>query len=345
MNLLQVVRRYGPVGGMERYVWELSRELAAMGHDVTVLCEALYADAPPQGVRVIELGTVTAKPRWLAHLRFSRRVSRWVTDHPDPQRIIHSHERTAVHHVTTFHGPPFAAVRSKPWWKRLSLRIAVNLWLEKREVCAPQVQAVVPNSFMIGEALASHYPCIGSRMVAPVAPGVGDIPPRPPRNIAENGGIIGFVGKEWRRKGLDTAVAIVAAARKTRPDLKMMVAGPQPAEIEHLFTGWTGGYQLLGQTDSTPLYARFDLLLHPARQEPYGMVIAEARAAGVPVLVSDACGIACELPPSAVMQEDAPVTSWAQATLELLGTTCEPAMRSWRDVAKEQLRCYQQLQR
>lgn len=345
MHLLQIVRRYGPVGGMERYVWELSRELANMGHQVTVLCEALHADSPPPGIDVIELGAVSENPRWLAHMRFSRRVSRWVSDHPDHQRIIHSHERTAVHHVTTFHGPPFATVRNKPWWKRLSLRIHANLWLEKRELCAPQVRAVIPNSAMIGHALADYYPCIGKRLTAPVAPGVGHIPPRPGnRSMDTHGGTIGFIGKEWKRKGLDTAVAIAAAVRKKRPALQLVVAGPSPADVKHLFADWHGGYQLLGQTDSTPLYAGFDLLLHPARQEPYGMVIAEARAAAVPVLVSDACGIAPELDRTSVISSDADIDTWASACIDHLGSACEPVIRSWRDVAEEQLDCYRHIQ-
>lgn len=39
MQLIHIVRRYGPVGGMERYVWELTLNLRALGHEVLVLCE------------------------------------------------------------------------------------------------------------------------------------------------------------------------------------------------------------------------------------------------------------------------------------------------------------------
>jgi hypothetical protein len=84
-----------------------SRALAAAGHPVTVLCERLHAPAPP-GIAVHELGEVASRPRWLALLRFSRRVERWLREHPQPGALIHSHERLGVHQVTTFHGPPFA---------------------------------------------------------------------------------------------------------------------------------------------------------------------------------------------------------------------------------------------
>jgi len=32
MKLIQIVRYYGPVGGMERYVWETAREPVKLGH-------------------------------------------------------------------------------------------------------------------------------------------------------------------------------------------------------------------------------------------------------------------------------------------------------------------------
>jgi UDP-glucose:(heptosyl)LPS alpha-1,3-glucosyltransferase len=341
-NIVLIVRRYGPVGGMERYVWEMSRKMAVLGHQITILCEQLCSESAPEGMHVVELGCVSPKPRWLAHLRFSAKVSAWVAAHSSEHMIIHSHERTGVHQFTTFHGPPFAAVKNKPWWQRISLRIAANLWLEYREVCGSQVKAVTPNSPLIANALRQYYPAIASRLTAPVAPGVSPIPARPDRQISPTGGIIGFVGKEWKRKGLDIAVAIVAEVRKQRPDLILMVAGPDPNHIRHLFQTWEGGFQLLGETDSTPLYAQFDLLLHPARQEPYGMVIAEARAAGVPVLVSDACGIASELDQDAVLNIHASISDWATAIETQIGQQMPSVQRSWKTVAQEQIAIYRQ---
>jgi len=339
LNLLYIVRHYGPVGGMERYVWELTRALSGMGHHVSVLCENLATEQPEQ-IRVIELGEIKTQHRWLRLLLFSRRVSTWVTSHPEAGRIIHSHERTGVHQFTTFHGPPFASVKSRPLWQRFSPRIFAHLWLEQREVHALQVQAVIPNSPMIANALDQYYPDIGRRLTPPIAPGVAFIPPRQNRHVDQDGGVIGFVGKEWKRKGLDIAVAIVAEVRKQRPDLEFIVAGPAPDDILYLFKDWHGGFTLLGETDSTPLYQQFDLLLHPARQEPYGMVIAEARAAGVPVLVSDTCGIASELDSDMVLSIQADVNKWAHNVEHYIGMQTTIIKRDWRTVAREQLNCY-----
>ena len=342
---LHAVRRYGPVGGMERYVWELTQALAAAGHPVTVLCERLHAPAPA-GIAVHELGEVAPRPRWLALLRFSHRVERWLRNHPQAA-VIHSHERLGVHHVTTFHGPPFATVFERPWWKRLSLRVRMQLWLERRELLGASVRAVVPNSPLIAQQLLRYYPQVRERLADPLPPGVAAGPPRPARVVSPDGGVIGFVGKEFKRKGLEQAAAIVAELRRRRPQAELRVVGPDPAEVEPLFAGWRGGYRLLGWSSDPAVYAQMDLLLHPARAEPYGMVVAEAMAAAVPVVISDRCGIAPEVSPQAgsVLPLDAPVEAWVAACESQLGRDGPPPpfARSWAQVAREQAAVYRRL--
>ena len=346
LSTLHIVRRYGPVGGMERYVWELTQALAAAGHPVTVVCER-NSGGPQSGVIVHELGEIARRPRWLSLLRFSHRVAQWLRDHPQPGTLIHSHERVDVHHVTTFHGPPFATIFERGWWRRLSLRVWMQLYLERRELFAPGVQAVVPNSQLIGDQLRHYYPQTTARLTAAVPPGVTPGPVREARVVPANGGVIGFVGKEWQRKGLDRAVAIVAELRRHRPRLELWVVGPAPAEIEALFAGWVGGFKLLGWANDFSVYPRMDLLLHPARAEPYGMVIAEAMTATVPVMVSDRCGIAPDIGKESgeVLALDAPDAAWIAACERQLSRTTAPPrfVRSWPQVAREYEVLYREL--
>ncbi|MCW5575115.1 MAG: glycosyltransferase family 4 protein [Burkholderiales bacterium] len=343
---LQIVRRYGPVGGMERYVWELAGALAAAGHPVTVLCERNHGGERP-GITVHELGEIAQRPRWLSLLRFSRRVARWLRAHPQPGALIHSHERVGVHQLTTFHGPPFATIFERGWWRLLSLRVWMQLYLERRELCAPGVRAVVPNSRLIGGQLRRYYPQVAARLTVPVPPGVAPGPARETRAVPADGGVIGFVGKEWQRKGLDRAAAIVAELRRRRPRLELWVVGPAPAEVETLFAGWDGGFRLLGWANDFSIYPQLDLLLHPARAEPYGMVIAEAMAARVPVLVSDRCGIAPDIDDDAgaVLALDAPIRDWAAACeRQLARPGPSPRFeRGWPQVAREYEQLYRQL--
>ncbi len=344
MKILHVARRYGPVGGMERYVWEVTRELAALGHQVEVVCERCHAE-PPSGIVVHQLGEIAARPRWLALLRFGRRVARWLRENPRPDSVIHSNERLGMHDVTTFHGPPFATVRDKPWWKRLSLRIAMQLWLECRELRI--ARAIVPNSAIIAKMLAHYYPEYAHKLTEPVEPGVTAGPLREFRAVDPQGGVVGFVGKEWQRKGLPLIAAIVAELHRTRPNLELQVVGPAPEEVQHLFAGDQGGYRLLGWRSDNEYLKDFDVLLHPARAEPYGMVIAEAMAARVPVVVSHVCGAAASVgaESGAVLPLSAPPEAWADAVEAQLQRADAPPRfdRSWRAVAVEYETIYRNL--
>ncbi len=336
MKIIHIVRRYGPVGGMERYVWETTRELAKVGHQVQVLCETCVAEAP-QGITVHELGVMIYRPRWLYYWRFGRRVEKWLRSHPQPGWLIHSHERVGVHHVTTFHGPPFATVRDKPWWKKISLRVTMQLFMERRELAV--AHSIVPNSAIIRQKLAHYYPEYAHKLTQPVVPGVSQGVIRTKHSVPVKGGIIGFVGKEWRRKGLPLAAEIAAQLRRERPQLEMWVIGTNEHEVRHLFSNWQGGYRLLGWRSDTEHFREIDVLLHPAKAEPYGMVISEAMAARVPVVVSDACGAAAQVNPDAgeVLPLDAPVHLWMTAIARQLDRRNAPPefVRGWNVVAAE----------
>jgi UDP-glucose:(heptosyl)LPS alpha-1,3-glucosyltransferase len=344
MNIVQVVKRYGPVGGMERYVWELSRELQLAGHRVTVLCERCHV-AHPAGISVVELGETFKRPRWLSQVLFSWRVTRWVQQHPCAERVIHSHERLGVHDVTTFHGPPFATIFEKGWWRFISIRVWVRLYLERRELATARV--IVPNSSFISRQLAHYYPEMTEKFSAPIAPGILPVKPRDARIVPANGGVICFVGWEWQRKGLPQAIEIVAALRRTRPDLELWVVGPKPSELEPLFASWEGGYRLLGWREDSDYFSEVDVLLHPAIAEPYGMVISEAMAARVPVVISDVCGAAehVAVEAGAVLPLLAPITDWVNAVDVQLNRdqVPPPFVRGWDVVAREYCQIYSKI--
>jgi glycosyltransferase involved in cell wall biosynthesis len=78
----------------------------------------------------------------------------------------------------------------------------------------------------------------------------------------------------------------VAEARRELPGLLLTVVGVPPGRA-------AGGVDWLGAIPPTRMaevYARADLLLFPTRYESFGLVVIEAMAAGLPVIVSDAVG-------------------------------------------------------
>ena len=140
-----------------------------------------------------------------------------------------------------------------------------------------------------------------------------------------------FVANDYRRKGLDTLLEALAAlaalspaplaedvagansfAQKplhgaTRSHLQahpahLMVVGDsvQVAEYQAACSrlGLTGRVHFLGrQQDMHSVYAAADMLVHPTREDTFGMVVLEAMAQGLPVVVSRApyCGLSADL--------------------------------------------------
>ncbi|CAM8623541.1 RfaG Glycosyltransferase [Burkholderiales bacterium] len=332
---------------MESYVWSLVHALLRQGVAASIVTESEQVSLSHGGLLpAVQVAPSRGGPSWFRLLRFSWTVGKVLSKLP-PGSVVHSHERTSVHHVTTFHGPPFALIHTYPFWRRWSLRVLAYLWMERREVCAPSVLAVVPNSSNIASTLAHYYPCIGGRLRRPIPPGVEDLPTRAFRAVSWDAGVIGFVGKEWRRKGLETALAICAALTRQRPKLVLRIYGPDPTEIKHLVSGHGFAVECMGWKDAKPELHELDLLLHPARSEPYGMVISEAMAAQVPVVVSDACGAAADVSASngVVLPVDSALKNWVKACEAMLSLAeAVPAFRrSWDDVAREHIALYEEV--
>jgi glycosyltransferase involved in cell wall biosynthesis len=93
-----------------------------------------------------------------------------------------------------------------------------------------------------------------------------------------------WVGQAAHRKGLDVALAALALARRRLPDLRLLVAGVPPGrDVEGV--EWLG---VVPPEDISKAYRRADVLLFPTRYEAHPLVVLEAMAAGLPVIVSDA---------------------------------------------------------
>ncbi len=342
---LHIVRQFGPVGGMERYVWELTHALRSLGQEVSVLCEASL-ETPDPKIHVTQLGAIKAKPRWLSMMRFSGSVTAAIRQmNLEKDCIIHSHERTDVHRVTSFHGPSILS-RKKGVLDKLSPRLLAWEFLEKRELASSRVKAVLPNSLIVSNQLKALYPGITSRIEEPMYPGVAtSFFPAPKRPGTKT---IGFIGREWRRKGLEFAADVVNEMRMQDSEVNFLVAGCPKEEVKHLFKDWQGGHHLVGWCEPEVFYRQIDLLILPSRNEPFGMVVAEANASNVPVVISKQCGIAplihsdqgIALP----LNETAP-SQWIKECQRLMISRAKiPSLNlTWTNLAKQHMSLYHQL--
>jgi UDP-glucose:(heptosyl)LPS alpha-1,3-glucosyltransferase len=134
--------------------------------------------------------------------------------------------------------------------------------------------AVVPN----GVDLAEFRPDPAARAAVRERLGLGDAP------------VAVFVGGDWGRKGLAVAIEGVAAA----PPWRLVVVGDGDAD------GYAARARALGagdrvhfvgrQREPAPFLAAADAFVFPSAYEPFGLVVLEAGASGLPLLVTRTLG-------------------------------------------------------
>jgi glycosyltransferase involved in cell wall biosynthesis len=118
------------------------------------------------------------------------------------------------------------------------------------------------------------------------APPEGQDPP------AEPGFSFLFSGAQIRRKGFDALLDAFASVRCEEPSARLVVIGPRGDATPRL-AGRAAGVSVLPPVPQAELAAHFqraDCLVLPSRNDSFGMVVAEALAAGLPVLVSTLVG-------------------------------------------------------
>ena len=152
----------------------------------------------------------------------------------------------------------------------------------------------VPSDFMAGHVRGAKV--LPNWTLGPDQ--LGDPAPTP-QLPADRPPTIGYLGRLTTAKGVLDLLAAAETLASTRPDLRLVLAG------EPLFGGdadqvcraldsatacWSGQVEQLGRVASpTDLFDRIDLLVVPSRApESFGLVAAEAMAARIPVVVTDA---------------------------------------------------------
>lgn len=102
-----------------------------------------------------------------------------------------------------------------------------------------------------------------------------------------------FSGATIHRKGFDLLLAAFDRVRAAHPEARLKLAGPRGDAAHLLDARGLDGIDVLGPLGQPALAAemrRAGVLVLPSRNDSYGMVVAEALASGVPVLISEMVG-------------------------------------------------------
>ncbi|MDD5259383.1 MAG: glycosyltransferase family 4 protein [bacterium] len=104
-----------------------------------------------------------------------------------------------------------------------------------------------------------------------------------------------FAANEFKRKGLSTLLEAVALPMQNAPVKLLIVGGDNPGR----YTGLIQKLKITEQTyfygprrDMNRFYAASDVFVLPTKLEPFGLVITEAMASGLPVITSRLAGAA-----------------------------------------------------
>ncbi len=116
-------------------------------------------------------------------------------------------------------------------------------------------------------------------------------------NIGKDDKVILMIGSDFKRKGLDRAIeGLAALPENIRKKTHLMVLGKDNPEPFYQLANKLGVRDqltiFLGRDDVPRFLLGADIFTHPAYSENTGTVILEAMVAGLPVLISEACGYA-----------------------------------------------------
>lgn len=164
----------------------------------------------------------------------------------------------------------------------------------KKDVLA-RLPAVIANSQAARRMLELRWGYTGPVRVIPN--GVRAALAQHPRNLDSGRPLrLGVAGRLVPIKGIGLALHSLAALRAEGRAVTLTIAGDGPlraalsAQAEAL--GVADIVDFRGVVDDMPaFFDAIDILLHPALREPFGMVAAEAQAAGVPVVCTAVDGL------------------------------------------------------
>jgi glycosyltransferase involved in cell wall biosynthesis len=147
------------------------------------------------------------------------------------------------------------------------------------------------------QAVADRLPGLDAHVVyCPVELDAAPLPEAPwPADPARPGPVIGFVGRVEPRKGVSDLLLAAPAIRQEHVGARVVIVGGDTFGAD---AGY--GARVAGSTDAevcgwvdpgSGVMSHLDLLVLPSYVEPFGTVLAEAMAAGTPVVATTVGGL------------------------------------------------------
>ncbi len=281
-------------GGVQQHIRDLAEALIELGHTVSVISPA--DDDTPLPDYVVPAGRAMPVPYngSVARLSFgflsASRVRRWVKE--GNFDVLHVHEPAApslsLLACWVASGPIVATVHTANPRSRVMHAAYPMLQsaLEKinGRIAVSEAARTTLVEHLGGDAVLIPNGVATRRYAVP-----GALPGWP-----GEGGAVGFLGRmDEPRKGLAVLLKAFETLGAERPGLRLLIAGPGDADdvLERLPASLRTRVVLLGQVserDKVRMLHSVDVFCAPnTGGESFGIVLAEAMAAGAPIVASD----------------------------------------------------------
>ncbi|MFZ2738195.1 MAG: glycosyltransferase family 4 protein [Burkholderiaceae bacterium] len=312
MRIAVITRVFSKTGGgAESYAVAMVQELIER-HDIHVFCQE--TNRPVTGATYHRVFCLSRKPRWLNQLLFA--LATWIKTRRGFD-VVHSHENTWHGQIQTIHVKPIRlnlfvghdSVGLVWQWIKVALspRLLTYVWLEAARFKFKSNRKIVATSQSLGAQCAKTYPPSAAGLSV-ITPGTSVALHQPTRVAAHQQlGLSGlgqqrlvlFVANDYRRKGLDT---LLQAMCLLPLNVSLLIAGNTEQMAKYAQQakrlGLSQRVRFLGPlTNLCVAYCAADCLAHPTLEDSFAMVVLEAMAHGLPVVVSGPayCGISQQL--------------------------------------------------
>ena len=289
MRVLQVSHTAEP-GGSNSVLLSLIRHAPAGVHNACVFLEdgPVAQQARELGVPASVVPTGRAREFWRAPGAV-RRLRAAIRD---------ERADAVLAHVNKAHLYAGVAARLErvpsAWWQHEHLGLKPRL---QRAASRVPAAAVICSAEWIAEQQRRRTRTPVHVVHPGVEPAALADPPREHRAGAGDPVVIGVVGRLARWKRAQLAVRAMPIVRESIPGARLRVIGGPGTEEDRGFAAELGAeagrlglgdaVELAGHVTDAPKAIRgLDVLAHPAEREPWGLVVLEAMAAGVPVVAA-----------------------------------------------------------
>lgn len=330
-----VIPKYGLIGGAESFVFNLTERLAQRdGFDIHVIANQWRQGNAPITFHKVPL---IRFPRWLGPVSFAYFVQK--TIQKDFYDIVHSHDRIFKMDLFTFHGIPH-----KIWIKHtkrdsLSLFDRATAWLEQKAFNNQNEPVILAVSNLVKEKILQLYHVPEHRLLV-IHPGVSmdrfttlrhDVCRREIRQrhgLSMDDVVVLFAGMNFELKRLDLVIkgtAAVVDGKKKNSKLKLLIVGKGNENRFKILSrelGISNRVIFVGVTREIEKYfMAADIFAMPSRFDTFGLVVLEAMAAGLPVIISKSVGARDLVQQSIhgfILSEDPSISEMATALSSLL---------------------------